>query len=152
MTAFSVLPPAGLLSPVHRDPVAHAAPSGTVQAVQPTTRPMLPTAIDQPRPTETSVASFLRQIGAQANLKDQPAGPPPAFQVSLLQQIRDTSLDPEPPPLPAIGDRSDDTSPSHDGTMPGGPEESPRASYAQINHMLAPPENTGNRPLLDFSL
>ncbi|TVS03791.1 MAG: hypothetical protein EA407_06000 [Rhodobacteraceae bacterium] len=95
MSAFTSIPATGALSASYREPVVQLAQPAAARAVQATSRPMLPFAVEQTLSSDRSVASFLKQTQAQLDRNSRLVGPPPAFQVNLLQDIRESKLVPD---------------------------------------------------------
>lgn len=104
MSAFTSIPATGALSASYREPVVQLAQPAAARAVQATARPMLPFAVEQTLASDRSIAGFLKQTLAQLDRNSRLVGPPPAFQVNLLQDIHETRMQrDQPEPAPRLG-------------------------------------------------
>ncbi len=157
MTTLSAMPVTGVLSASHREPLAQLVQPSAGRVVQPTSQPILPSAVEQARPAEKVLAGFLKQISTDAARKTRLVGPPPAFEVTLLQQIRETGLDPEPPDLPLVdagGQTTVDQAPieADPGSGQAPPDGRSFAFYQQISSLSVAEAASAQPRVVDLSL
>lgn len=151
MSVLPAMPSTGALSASHREPGAQLSQPAASRVIQATSQPMLASAVEQSRPMERSVATFLKKAGAELDRKNRLVGPPPAFEVNMLQQIRETGLELD---LPDIADatltdlQGIAETPLELETPPPAvqmPEPRTGAAYAELNSLVradARPEQT----------
>lgn len=96
MQFVSGLPATGILPASQRETPAEIATPSPTRVVSATSQPVMASAVVQPHTTERSAAVFRKRASSTPGQKAVLTGPPPAFQISLLQHIRETRADPEP--------------------------------------------------------
>lgn len=109
MSTLTVQPLSGGLNPAHRDaqtPVSH-----TVAGIPQTARTQMAGAVQQLRATDKAAQMTLKPVAPPATKRGELVGPPPSFEVNVLQHLRenrdtppdnmpDTAQAPETTPSP----------------------------------------------------
>lgn len=101
MQFVSGLPATGILPASQREAPAEIAKPAPARVVPATSQPALAAAVVQPHSAERSAAALRKRANFSQGHDTVLTGPPPAFEINLLQHIRETRTDPEPliPPL-----------------------------------------------------
>lgn len=160
MTVLPSISATGTLSASHRESQAQLAQPAASRVVQTTSLPMLSTAIEQASATERSNAAFLKQSKPQFDQKARLLGPPPAFQVNLLQDIRETGMQRDLPDPEFSGSITGSNRPATDlaqlpameAELSQAEETQPSASLPDFNVFAQPQANPRQNPVFDMVL